>query len=477
MQKIRFRPSKNWNLEYAFHYSESSEYDRYDRHLRTKNNLPRYGEWYYGPQKWMMNQLSIDHHAEHVMYDMMSIRFAYQSFEESRISRDFNSNLREKRVENVHAVSVNTDFNKAIGKRIQMYYGLEYVQNNVRSNGTDEDISTGMISKGLSRYPEAEWYSVGAYVDGQFRITEEFTLSGGVRYNQFLINSRFDTSFFPLPFTQANMNNGAVTGSIGMNYHPNKKWKLTSNLSTGFRSPNIDDMGKVFDSEPGIVVVPNPDLGAEYAYNIDLGITKMFGKYIQVDVTGFYTILQNALVRRNFTLNGMDSILYAGDLSQVQAIQNAALATVYGLNASFKFQTKKGFGIISHFNWQIGEEELDDGTVSPSRHAAPWFGTTAITYSIKGLTLRLYADYSGGKNYGQMPLSELAKDYIYAIDENGNPYSPSWYTINFKAMYKFTEAFTASAGLENITDQRYRPFSSGIVSPGRNFIISMKANF
>ena len=477
MQKVRFRPSKNWNLEYAFHYSETSEYSRYDRHIRLKNGLPRYGEWSYGPQKWMMNQFNIDHHGEHIMYDMMSIRLAYQSFEESRISRDFNDPLRETRIENVYASSGNADFTKAIGKRLQIFYGLEYVKNQVVSKGINEDIITGELSNGASRYPRAVWHSAGAYISTQFRVTEKLTLTGGARYNQFIISADFDTAFYPFPFTEAELNKGALTGSIGINYHPSEKWKITSNLSTGFRSPNVDDMGKVFDSEPGIVVVPNPDLGAEYAYNIDLGITKRFGEIIQLDLTGFYTLLENAMVRRDYTLNGLDSIVYDGELSQVQAIQNAALTTVYGVNASFRLQTKGGFGLVSHFNWQLGEEELDDGTVSPSRHAAPWFGTTAVSYVFKGLTLRLYSDYSGAKSFDQLPLSEQAKDYIYAIDGNGNPYSPAWYTINFKAMYQFTESFTASAGLENITDQRYRPYSSGIVAPGRNFIISLKANF
>ncbi|MFT7154314.1 MAG: hemoglobin/transferrin/lactoferrin receptor protein, partial [Alteromonas macleodii] len=32
-------------------------------------------------------------------------------------------------------------------------------------------------------------------------------------------------------------------------------------------------------------------------------------------------------------------------------------------------------------------------------------------------------------------------------------------------------------GVENISDQRYRPYSSGIVAPGRNFILSLKARF
>ena len=72
---------------------------------------------------------------------------------------------------------------------------------------------------------------------------------------------------------------------------------------------------------------------------------------------------------------------------------------------------------------------------------------------------------------------EKDKDEIYAKDENGNNYAPSWYTLNVKAMYQISDHFTVSAGLENITDQRYRMYSSGISSPGRNFVMSLKANF
>ena len=53
-------------------------------------------------------------------------------------------------------------------------------------------------------------------------------------------------------------------------------WKF--NLSTAFRAPNIDDIGKVFDSEPGSVVVPNNDLKPEYAYGGELGLTLNFNK-------------------------------------------------------------------------------------------------------------------------------------------------------------------------------------------------------
>ena len=252
---------------------------------------------------------------------------------------------------------------------------------------------------------------------------------------------------------------------------------ISANAATGYRSPNVDDMGKVFDSEPGAVVVPNPDLKAEYAYNFDLGITKVLGGFAKVDATVFYTYLDNALVRRDFTLNGMDSIVYAGDMSKVQAIQNAAVANVYGIQLGIEIMFGAGFGFSSKFNYQVGEEELDDGSVSPSRHAAPMFGVSRLFYKRGKLNLQFYAEYSGGRSYEELPITEQAKPEIYAIDDNGNPYSPEWYTVNFKAMYQISDHFTVNAGLENITDQLYRSYSSGISAAGRNFILSLKATF
>lgn len=477
MQKVRFKPNDNWDFEYGFHYSETSNYSRYDRHVRYKSGLPRYGEWYYGPQKWMMNNLSITNSNKNFMYDQMNIRLAQQFFEESRISRDFNKVDRKTRIEQVDAYSVNLDFNKNIGNKNELFYGIEGVFNDINSVGIDEDISTGVKVPGSTRYPQSTWASYAAYANAQIHLSEKVMMQTGVRFNIFQLDAAFDTTFYNLPFTEANLSNAATTGSLGFNYRPTEKWAFSTNASTGFRSPNVDDVGKVFDSEPGAVVIPNPDLQAEYAYNIDVGIAKIFGSSVKVDATAFYTLLDNALVRRDYTLNGQDSIMYAEELSQVQAIQNAAIANVYGVQAGFEIKLISGFSFNSRFNYQIGEEELDDGTTSPSRHAAPWFGTTRITYSKNNLSLQLYTIYSGEKSFDDLPEGEKSKDYIYAIDKNGDPYSPAWYTLNFKAMYKITEHFTANAGLENITDQRYRPYSSGIVAPGRNFIISLRANF
>lgn len=477
MQKIRFAPNKNWDFVYAFHYSETSDYARYDRHIRYKNGLPRYGEWNYGPQKWMMNNLTITHRKENIVYDEVTLRLAQQYFEESRMSRDIYDDIREINVEEVDAYSVNVDFVKKIGAKNQLYYGVESVWNQVKSTGEFENIVSGEVGAGPARYPQALWASYGVYLNDQWTVSKKFMLQGGIRYNQFQLDADFDTTFYPFPFTESHLSKGALNGSLGFVIRPTAQWVISMNAGTAFRSPNVDDLGKVFDSEPGAVTVPNPDLKAEYAYNVDIGLAKTFGRWVKVDLTGYYTLLKNAMVRRDFTLNGMDSIYFSGELSQVQAIQNAASTQVFGIQAGIEINLSKGWSLSSDFNAQWGEEELDDGSRSPSRQAAPWFGTTRLNYDFARLSLSVYGMYSGERTFENMPQEEKGKPEIYAVDANGNPWSPGWYTLNFKAMYSFEKNIGIGAGIENITDQRYRPYSSGIVAGGRNFILSLRCKF
>ncbi len=477
MHKVRYKPNINWDFTYGIHYSTTTDYSRYDRLLRYRNGLPRSAEWYYGPQKWMMNSLNLTHNTTSGIYDQFTSRLAYQFFEESRIDRDFNKTERRSRIEKVHAYSVNFDFAKSLSDRHNFFYGLEAVYDDVTSTGTDEDISTGAIQTGPSRYPQSTWGSYAGYITYQFKATDELMLQAGARYNQYVLDAKFDTTFYPFPFTSVNINNGALTGNLGLMYNPAETWSLSANLSTGFRSPNVDDIGKVFDSEPGAVVVPNPDLSAEKVYNGEVGITKVFGDIVKVNMTGFYTWLNDAMVRRDFTLNGEDSIMYDGELSRVQAIQNAAHAVVWGIQAGAEAQLPGGFFFLSRLTYQKGEEELDDGTTNPLRHAAPWNGILKLIYTAPKLRFEIYSVHCGEVTYDNLPQEERGKDYMYAVDKNGNPYSPGWYTLNFKTMYHLSDQLSVSGGVENITDKRYRPYSSGIASPGRNFILSLRVGF
>ncbi|MEM6377295.1 MAG: TonB-dependent receptor [Bacteroidota bacterium] len=479
MQKMRLQLNNYWELQYGFHYSNTTDIPRYDRLIRTRRGQPRSAEWFYGPQKWQMNNLQLSHKKQSRFFDEVSIRLAHQLFEESRITRDFDDPIRYTQEERVDAYSLNFDFNWQISDDKQLFYGIEGIFNQVGSQAQQFNIEDEQIGTAAARYPASDWFSYALYGTYQQRLNAQWLLQGGLRYTQFGLRSDFssNTDFFPLPTLEASLNQGAFNANIGAVFQASEQTLINLNFSNGFRAPNVDDIGKVFDSEPGAVVVPNPNLDAETAYNAELGITQMIQSKLRLNTSIYYTYLQNAMVRRNFQLDGRDSVMYNGLLSQVQAIQNATDAYVYGFQFGAEYVISAAFKTIMHFNFQRGEEETEDGARSSSRHIAPTFGDWRLIYQKNGLEIQLNAFFNGEISHDRLPISERNKDHLYAIDDQGRPYSPSWYTLNLKTQYQINPQFAVQVGLENITNQRYRPYSSGIAAAGRNLILSFRASF
>ncbi|MEM7186668.1 MAG: TonB-dependent receptor [Bacteroidota bacterium] len=480
MQKIRYSPSKEWDYNLGLFYTTTGDYPRYDRLIRRRDGELRSAEWFYGPQEWLSGNLQISHQQEGVaMFDDSKLTLSYQRFKESRNHRDFGATTLFETDETVNALSGGLDLTKKIGG-YNLFYGIEYVYNKVGSQGKQTDITNGISAPDAARYPDGStWQSMAAYASVQSKWSETVSFQGGLRYNHILLDADFTENnvFFDLPFDMADVSTGALTGSAGVTWQASEilGWRL--NFGTAFRAPNIDDVGKIFDSEPGSVVVPNPDVEAEYAYNGELGVTFNFDEVVKLDVASFYTVLEDALVRRDFSLDGETQILYQGELSNVQAIQNAGRAEVYGLEVGAQVNFCEELQLNARYNITDGFTEEEDGTEAPVRHAAPPFGNAHLVYSKSKWKLDAFVDFNGQFDFEDLAPSQQSNAFLYALDENGNPFSPSWYTLNLSGQYQITEALQLTASLENITDQRYRQYASGIAAPGRNLIVSGSFKF
>lgn len=477
LQKIRFKPNYEWDFSLGLIYSATSNYPRYDRLYRKREGEFASAEWYYGPQRWFLGNFQINKKGEGALYDEAKFTGAYQKFGESRNDRNFGEEILFETKTEVDVYSANLDFEKDFSQN-KLFYGLEYVINKVHSFGRETNIITSQSVPGASRYPDGStWQSLAAYGSFQMKISPDLSFQTGARYNHILVDASFDEEIYDLPFSEASLSTGALTGSAGLVWEQSETLNWQFNLSTAFRAPNIDDIGKVFDSEPGSVVVPNPNLEPEYAYNAELGLNLNFDEVVRLNLTGYYTYLDNALVRRDFSLGGKEIIEYQGEPSRVQAIQNAAFAVVYGFEFGGEIHFTPRLELNSHLSVIQGEEEQEDGTTAPLRHAAPLFGDAHLRWENPKLIFDFYALFNGAFSYEELAPSEQGKPYLYAIDPNGNPYSPSWTTLNFTTQYKFSENWKATASLQNITDQRYRTYSSGISAAGRNLILALKYSF
>lgn len=472
LQRFSFKASKYILLNYGFYFSKSSDVPRYDRLIQYKNGHLKYAEWYYGPQRWIMHNLKLNYSKKTKLFNNLKFITAFQDYNESRHDRRFRNNDIRERYENVKALSFNLDFEKYLSEKSSLYYGSEIILNKVFSNGVIKNIITEETNPTSSRYPDGSKYSAFAtYFSFKQNLSDKLTFNSGIRYNKITAQAKLDTFVYDFPFQSINLNTDALNGSIGLSFRP-ETWLFKINIGTGFRAPNIDDMAKVFDSEPGNVIVPNDKLKSEYIYNADLGISKTFYDKLQLDCSVFYSYLNNALIRGDFTFNGQDSILYDGEISKVQAVINADFAHVYGFNISLNTDIFKNLSFKTNYTYSKGVDSFG----KPLRHVAPAFGSTHLIFKTNKIRGDLFAEYNTEISFDNLADSERDKPYMYAVDNNGNPYSPAWYTLNLSVSYQLNKTFGLKGGIENITDMRYRPYSSGIVAPGINFFISLAAS-
>ncbi len=475
LQKIRFKPSGKLNMVYAFHFSTTSDIPRYDRLIQYDNDELRYAQWYYGPQQWMMHNFLIDAKPEWLLADHIKIVAAYQNFTESRHDRKIHETGLRHRTENADVLSMNVDLHKNILPSLTVYYGTELVYNNVRSKAVREDILSSQTTPAATRYPNGynHYYALALYGSLKYQIKDNVVLNTGLRYNYVGLSSSIqDSSFYSFPYSVFSIRNGALNGSMGISYTPFSGSQLKINFASGFRAPNLDDAAKIFDSEPGRVMVPNQNLKPEYTYNVDLGWLQNVNDALYFELTGFYTLMKNAMVRRPFQFEGNDSIDYDGEMSQVTALVNASEATLYGVNINLKAVVTSGFYVSTDFTIMKGED-IDK---NPLRHIPPFYGGLHFVYENPIIKGDFYLTYNGAISNANLAPEEQSKTHMYATDGNGLPYAPSWFTFNLKLSIHPSDILMISTGVENILNHRYRPYSSGIVASGRNIFLALRVS-
>ena len=478
MQKILYEPNEDLSIDIGIHFSKTGNIPRYDRLIRTNENEGLYySEWYYGPQEWLLinSQLTFIP-KETKFYDELKFGSSFQRFSESRNSRRFSDSFLKSREEELDIFSLNLDFFKKISENSNITYGLEMIENKVGSFAKSINISDLSETPISTRYPDnSSLNSLGLYINYKTKIIEDVFFQSGVRYSSTVLKSDLSQNniYYDFMYENTTLENGAFVGGIGLSWVRNiyNNWKF--NINTAFRSPNIDDLAKVFDSEPGSVVVPNPDLKPERSFGLEFGGYFRTKNNIELDFSSYVTYLYNSFIRDDFTLiNGVSEIIYDGELSQIQALQNSSKSFIYGIEFGINMFLNKNFRMKSQHNLIAGYELDDLPFGMPVRHIPPNYGNFHLIYNNGDFTIDTYLNYNSKISFNNLAESERAKPYMYALDENGNPYSPSWMTFNVRSKYSFSKILNINFTVENITNKLYRPYSSGISAPGINFIFS-----
>ena len=473
--KVLFQPGSHSRYLLNVQFSNSSDIPRYDRLTEMTDGKLSYAEWYYGPQTRFLGSLKAGYNLNGVIFDHASVIIGFQHVNEDRINRSFGNPKKKYNLETVDVLSLNADFNKKMCKTDDLSYGIELQYNNVGSKAYVYNIESEKTTfDRATRFPDqkANMMYLSAYLSNNWKISNGLAFSQGIRFNYVTLDAAYSDTMVkltPIPFNpNISQKNTALNGYLGLIATPGHAWKFSFVGSTGFRAPNIDDITKLNVVTGTTIVVPNPDLQPENVYNVELSIAKTILGKVRLEGTAYYTWMQNAQVVAPIMYNGHDSLKVDGIMYQTLGLTNTGHAYICGFQGNLLAQVTRTFSILSNITYTYGYDKTNS---VPLDHIPPVFGMTSFRIELKKFKGNFYVMYNGWKRISQYNLSgEDNQAYATAYG------MPSWYTLNLKLSYQIVKYVNVELGMENILDENYRKFASGISSPGRNFIVALRAN-
>ncbi len=477
LQKIKYRHHSRAESELNLQYSTTGAVPRYDR-LTTldQNNTLRYAEWFYGPQCRLLAAYRLRHCLR--THGVLDAQVYYQNLKESRYKRLRNRPVRNANEENVEVIGLTAN---AVQTRNtgMIRYGIDLHRGSVKSIGYSRNIHTDALSYYQSRYPDGDNYqwNAGMYFLRQWALDADAFLNIGLRAGYTLLHSSISAGS-PNPYMLSDFRQRNPVYSFDLNWKKNYgPWNVRLNLGSGYRVPNLDDLAKIFDSSPGIFIVPNTDLKPEKTLNLNTN----FGynsKGISWEFSPYASYLIDAIATRPFQLDGKDSVLFDGTLSAVVANQNFDRGILYGFNTMLKAEITQHWSLHANVSYTFGTVYSEGMSNRPLDHIPPTTGKIGIGHqSTEWLEMELYCLFNGWKKLNTY--SSSGEDNLQYVPEiNGEKIGmPRWQIFNFSSSWNVHPRVKMNLGVENIFDLRYQVFASGILASGRNFFLGINFAF
>ena len=493
-QKFLVKLNDENQLVFNFQYSNSSDIPRYDKLIEQRSGTLRYAEWFYGPQKRILIAPQLKLFPQKRFMNSGRITFAYQNIDESRNSRAFESFIRKIQKENVQVWSLNGDFEFELNQKHSFSYGFEGTFNKVRSFAfgkelvvqQNEVVALKPSTPFPTRYPSkgSTYDSFASFVNWIWDLNNELTVNFGMRFTNTNLEARWKEYYNINALLEAvNLDALALTQTLALTYRPTEKIQWNLILSNGFRNPNIDDVGKIRENN-GILVVPNPFLYPEYAYNFELGIKRYFDQSKNyLSLRGFSTLISRHIGRSNYiifsdtTTPDQATIRYNGEEVETYANNNLGNRYLYGgsLDGYYSLNTFLALRGNLSFIQAVKSEKY-----GPLPSISPAFGRIFIEYQKSNWLSYLSFEFSDNKNIEAYSIGgEDGLEETPLLSENPLLYAgtPAWSELSWLAQYRWKKSTSFRIALENILDAHYRPFASGISAPGRNLKLGVNYNF
>lgn len=486
--KVLFKPEENITHLLNFQFSNTSVMNNYGQ-LNEVNSKgrPIYGVSTIGPQNRIMGSYELKIIPDSTFFDEVLVGINFQDYKTVTRNRLYQSPLLFTYTDHMQIINLFTDFSRKIAKH-QLHYGVDVQYNSLQStvNPGNTIDSTNYQRQALNPKGGSTQNNVSLYANHSIQLNESMVLSDAIRVGYNTLTGNFDSTepkdltYYHLVLPEKITQSVPVFSiNAGLVYKPTVKLKLSALVSTGYRAPNIYDLSSVFSSTSGKAIIPNTEIKAEYANNLDLGVSYWINDNVWMEQTFFATILNHALALARDQYNGSDTTNYYyinATLnkkyvnSDVYSLQNVGRANVLGSSTKFNFSFAKNWQITASFNYTSGK--LKKPTKAYLAHVPPAYANITVKYSKRKITAILFSNFNSAKPFGRYGSSLIDMPQYAGADGVA-----AWYTLNINFQYRFTDQWNLQLGVDNILDTQYRTFGSGITASGRNMYAALKFNW
>ncbi len=477
LQKFTFAPTDNLEFTWNTQFSTSTNIPRYDALTEKSGDQLRYSQWDYGPQQRILSSLTSRYlFKNNSLFDKLTSIVSYQNINESRITSRFQSDLVNTQDERLDIVNATLDLSGSRDYH-QWFIGADGNYNHLKSQAfqqlyTEDSKNPG----GLTRYPNdlGKTFSSGLYAQYYYLPSSWYKVNLGIRYDYNQVDIRFkpDNVFIWPDFFYDGLTNKnhSLNWSSGIHFSLPYHFKIRLLGGSSFRAPNIDDIAKIRLNNDEISI-PNASLRPEKSLNAEI----TFGfqpKNTNISATLFYTHLTDAINRQNSSLPSGESIyITEGDTFIIVTNINNENALVRGLSINLKHTFTDELSLDGSINFTRGDI-LENGSInSPLAHIPPTYGRLFLEYNRNKWTTRSGIRFNGIKNIERFGGS--IDNPEFATEEG----SLSWYTLHLTAAYEIHSSLTLQLSVDNLLDQFYVPFSSGLPGMGRNIGVMLRGTF
>jgi hemoglobin/transferrin/lactoferrin receptor protein len=434
--KGKFKLSKNWETVLSHQSVEQTNIPLY---FRIK--LENFAVNEFNPQKRSLSYFQLNGKTDKKLLKSISLTASLQNTTEQRKTRRNGSDVLRTETDKVETIGSTLNVISSISNSWSASSGVEFYQDVVNSERIDQNSKTNSIQKSRGLYPDnSKFQSYAIYSLHQIQL-RNWQFNFGGRFNGFNIKITDDN------LGTVNVEPQALVGNIALAYGLSENSSIYSSYSTGFRSPNIDDMGTL-----GIVdfryELPTYNLKPEKSYNFELGY-KLRKERFATSLAFFNNNLEDLITRikvENQQINGIN----------VYRKENVEKAYIRGFEAEMEFLISNPIKIFGNLSYAFGQNLTKN---EPIRRIPPMNGKLGIEYRKNNFFVRPEMWFARE----QTRLAQGDKDDI-RIGKNG---TKGWVTANIFSGFD-KKHYSINLSLQNLNNMDYRTHGSGINGVGRS---------